>query len=256
MARLFTNGGAHFVDYGSASDLDNLAAFTYAAWIRPASFPVGELIIVDKATGALVRELYATNATASFGCYVDRVTTDTDQLAAANTLVANTWHFVAWVWDGTISRLYEAQRGEALTEVAYVTNIVGSGAGEDTAAASLTLGGRSGDTTITFDGRIGRAWVYRVVLTVGELQNLMTGRWIRSNDCLIYSLLGRGSPEPNYAPGWSNAARTGTVTGTSLAAGAPLSPPFGADAAVLVAVTAAPAAPGPTLRTVRSALRW
>lgn len=205
------------VNVGSGAHLDDLANFTWCAWIRPDSLGEGGVGRVFDKFGKLLY-LFATD---TFGAFIDRAT-DTDILAPNNTLTMGAWNFVAITFDGTTTKLFHGAPGAAVLDVSPADN--GSGAPVSEATSSLIIGNEPGGGA-TFDGRIADARVFDVALAAAELTSLMYGRPVRGANLKGWWPLDGASPEPD----WSGNGANGTVTGAVVADGPPIPAPFAGD---------------------------
>lgn len=228
MARDF-DGIDDSVSVGSPAHLDDLASFTWCAWIRPTSTGEGG---VGRVFDKFEKILYVV-ATNTFGAYINRATAATDIAAANNTLTLNAWNFVAMTFDGTTTKLYRGVPGASVTDVSPAEN--GSGAPVSENTRSLVIGNDS-TAAATFAGRIEHARVFNAALSLNEITAAMYNRPVRSGNLVGYWPLVTGaSPEPD----WSGNAANGTVTGATVADGAPVPPPWLGDEEFLAWVVAA-----------------
>src|SRR4030065_184465 len=206
------------VDFGPAAALDDVQTFTHAAWIYPKSAGGGGFgRLLGKGSN-----LFYAEATNTFGNDWNRATTNALSEAADNTLTMNAWNFVAATWDGGTSaiKLYHALPGNLVTEVTYKLQQLGSGLITSDAADNFLMGKRAaGDRA--FDGRIANFHLLNFVANQNQLNAIMYGMAHRATPTgllLSAPLWGLHSPEIDL----SSNHGTGTVTGTSLANGPPV----------------------------------
>src|SRR3989344_5522242 len=96
------------VDAGSATNLDNLSAITFSAWILSRSEGEGGTgHIVSKygtgGTGSGWRLKFGSGTTNALQFNVQYATTDLERYASNNTLQLNVWQHVVVTWDGSAS---------------------------------------------------------------------------------------------------------------------------------------------------------
>ena len=162
------DGTNDVVNAGSAASLDNLASFTYSAWIFPRSLGEGNVgRIADKtATGAGFKRFRLNNSTAnSFHAQVSHSTTNATAISAANTATPNEWQHVVMTYDGTTRTVRIYKNG---TQIA---SGVGTGTPQSDAAGSLLIGNNPGGGA-TFNGLIDDVIVYNRALSPDEIQVL------------------------------------------------------------------------------------
>lgn len=164
-----------YVNAGSGASLDDLAALTVSAWIKPSS--AGENsqgTVVVKATtyqpsvggwALSMRSATAIDFVADFS------TTDLERKSNAGTIPYNQWSHVVATWDGTATaaNMHIYVNG---VEVTYATSTDGVGSHRSDATYSLGIGGENASGATIFDGVIDEVRVYSRVLSVAEAQSL------------------------------------------------------------------------------------
>lgn len=135
---------------------------------------------------------------------------------------ANTWTHLAATWDGSTNgtgiRLYA--NGVEVTSYSATGNATGS---RDSDAAADLIIGNNAAASRTYNGRISHLQIYNRELSAGEITTLMHKPGKILSGCVGYwPLFGVASPEPD----WSGGGLNGTLTGTSVADGPPVGPPF------------------------------
>lgn len=227
MARDF-DGVDDTITCGNATPINNLASFTYSAWIRPDTIGEGGVgRIIDKFEKMIY--LAATNAVGSF---LNRATVDSEIQSANNTITMGVWQFVAATFNGTTLRLFHGPAGSVPSDLGLTDG--GSGAAVSDNTRVLTIGNNSGGTGATFDGRIAYVRVHNAALTANELTGVMYNRPVRQDALVGFWPLIGSSPEPD----WSGNVANGTVTGALVADGPPVPPPWLGDEEFLAWVAA------------------
>lgn len=184
-------------------------------------------------------------ATAQFRGGARRATTNMDLRSANNTITLGQWVFVAWTYDGTTGKLFKGDPGGAVAEVSYSLNTQGTGALTADATGAVIIGNDVTGAT-TFDGPIAYVRWFNAALTADELTAVMYNRPARADALVGFWPLIGASPEPD----WSGNASNGTVTGTLIADGPPVPPPYLGDEDFLAWVVAggAPATGQPYIK--------
>lgn len=163
------SSGDDLINAGSASNLDNLPAFTLSAWIKPDSMGEGGFgRIFDKGAAGFRLLVRGTN---QLSCTVNYATTELNRISAANTVALGAWQHVAVTWTGssTATNLRIYVNG---VEAAYSGSpIDGQGARGIDATANLILGNDAGGAR-TFDGTLDDLRVYNRVLSADEITKL------------------------------------------------------------------------------------
>lgn len=233
MSRNF-DGVDDLIDCGSGAHLDDLANWTWCAWIYPDSQGEGTLgNIMHK--GKFLRIVGSTNLNG----FSERGTTSMDLRSAANSLTLNAWQFVAWTYDGATGRLLRGVPGGVVAEMAYdVSSAQGSGPIFGDAADSLIIGNRP-DLSQTFDGRIAHARIFAAALSANELTALMYGRPVRGASLRGWWPLIGAATEPD----WSGNAANGTVTGALVDNPPPVPAPFAGDDGLVAWLTGGSSGP-------------
>lgn len=217
MARDFT-GGTDRVNFGSPSELDNLAAISVTAIIKADAinnlssglFPrfiskeTGWAFSVSNTNNSLINNRlsftvpYSTTALAVEGV--------TDQIDTTNTLV------ISATWDGSTNASGVKLYVNGVESASYGLQQNAAGTRTDDAASDLIIGNRSGGDR-GFDGRISEAAIWNVVLTNAEITQLgqrMKPMRIRPQSIVFYTPLVRELID-------LRGGLTGTATGTSVA---------------------------------------
>lgn len=176
---LVMDGTEDYVSLGSPAVFDDLAAFSFAAWIYPPSLSGGALEgIFAKGTAgafstgnqrwAVIDNSAACGGTGCLEITVNRSGTDAIAISIPGTVKTNRWQMVVFAFDATHGpRLYWNS-----APVAYrVGPTTGSGAPESDAADSLLLGTTGGSGGF-FRGSIDEARVYTRALSPTEVSDL------------------------------------------------------------------------------------
>lgn len=230
MARSF-NGTSDIITVGTPSVLNITSAITLSAWIYPTAFPAAgsnfELIIdkgYDGTNGAYSLRLGGTKFDGSQNGNFLQVTTFANGVTSGSQVVfnesLNTWTHVLGQADGSLWHIY--QNGSNSGE----DNALNSSGTPVSSTEKVALGGGylTGTATRFWPGRIADAAIWNIALTQTEITALSHG----TRPYLIrptalkgwWPLDGLVSPEVDL----SGNANNGTLTGTSLAFGAPFLP--------------------------------
>lgn len=235
------------VDFGSDSSLDNHAAFTFWAWVKPV-VSTGLSAYMNKWTEGtetgktFYRVEYTDSDVTALGVLVSRASVPSEA-QSVDVLTIDAWNFVAGTFDTSAEiQLWVGDLTTPVAEVTYDFQSAGSGAVDADASYNLLVGpdqwgggvgclsdiaccgyhsaniGQSGLQRIQYDPLVGAVGVGSVALL----------SWLGENgttSCLDRS--GNGN--------------TGTITGATVAANVPLAMPwvhsFEDDAYVVAAAT-------------------
>ena len=181
---LWTSQGRRFdgiddsIDCGSASVLDDLAPFTFLAWIYPTGAGEG-------GNGTVIWKETAGNSGTFFQLYnndlrlllrIDHATDDVYRYGTAGEVKLNIWQQVVATWDGSTT----AANGHIYIntiEITYGGSLNGVGARVSDAANNLLIGNNLAGS-FTFAGTIGEVLIYNRALTPLEIQrNYQTTKW-------------------------------------------------------------------------------
>lgn len=228
-ALTFTAGGSNKVDHGSATGVDNLAAISVCAWIRPATLAANLYIWTkDVSAGGGFTRFVINDASGNM-----RFRIETNGGVAGNfttngaPLVVGVWSYVCAtqaaaggagnikIYHGTLSTLVTAAAGTA-------TDLTVAKAAD--ATSSLLIGGFS--TTSSFSGRIAWAEMWDRALTLGEIQSLQHRPRV-SAGCVLFTHYGFNGTSTQ--PDWCGTGNSGAVTGATESGHVPLGPTFGFD---------------------------
>lgn len=212
------------VDGGNAAVFDDAAAGTILAWINMTSFSGTQRIWHKTQTGTAA--FFFNQATTEIRMFKSRATTALD-VTALNSNCAGVgsakWIFVACTWDTTLTnadqKIFTGDRNTLAAEPsAYATQGVGSGA-ITTDAAGNPFWGNSGAGTQPMGGLISVGQYVSRQLTLGEIRQWQwRPRWVTSTEQL-YVMGWNGTTN---VPDLSGNARTGTITGATVAADSPV----------------------------------
>jgi hypothetical protein len=175
------DGSNDLVNSGSAAALDNLAAFTLTAWIKPTNAGQNNRgWIIAKATGGTDlptsgwRFGFTADATNALKFSVEHSTSHLERTSNANPLTMGVWSFVTVTWTGsttaTSSHMYVNG-----TEVSYSFSGNGSGSRLSDASGNLYIGNNYGTPSSSFNGLIDDVRIYNRVLTPTEISTLSSG---------------------------------------------------------------------------------
>jgi hypothetical protein len=164
-----------FVDVGSPSKLENLTAFTYAAWIFPKSWGHNnEAVILAMRTYAKHCRLINDSGAQSIRCYLGTKSGSAASSIAMNgTISLNTWQHVALTYNHNSDRRVHLYKDGK--EVQYASQITATGPLlSDDVRGNLLIGGYD-QITRWFDGRIDDVRIYDRALSALEIQQLVQG---------------------------------------------------------------------------------
>jgi len=212
------------IDYGSATNLDNIPQGTSMIWTKLSSVANGLGCPFDK--GAFgsdigVRCFKRGADGTSMNCQVNRATSDYQTQTPTAYLDTTAWMFLAYTWDisgNTVPKLY---KGTATSAVVLSTSgAVGSGAQLDDSAYSLEVGNNDDTNADAWPGSIAFFAQYNKVLTLAELQEQQYHPYV-STGCVVWSYYGAGLGTQIDRSGTGN---NGTITtATDGADSAPIS---------------------------------
>ena len=165
------DGADDNITYGSAADIDDLAALTVSAWIFPVTD--GDLssgTIMAKASGSINNgwkfDMAATN---TLRFRQEFATTNLTRTGNNSAVTMSAWNHVALTWDGsaTAANVHIYVNG---VEITYATTTDGVDARASDAAQTLKIGGIGVATN--FDGDMVDVRIYNRVLTLGEIATI------------------------------------------------------------------------------------
>lgn len=223
MSRDF-NGTTSLIHLGSPTLLNDMEPMTWATWIYPETTGESNLgRILAKQSGAgnfTVWNLSATDT--GMTLIVDYLLTDLQVSSTTNSLTLNRWQHVAVTWTGeaeyTGVRFY--RDGNLL---AYSTTQNGLGLRQSDATQPLFIGNRAAADR-TFDGQMAHVHVFRRVLDVNEIKEIMQHPGMLASgvvaSAVTAGLVGYwslGGMSPNE-PDLSGNGHTGTLTTTPFSA--------------------------------------
>jgi hypothetical protein len=177
------DGTNDFIDTTTHTALDNLGAFTYAAWVQPNNIVHNQFNAIVAKTetsgSASTQKRFLINSSGScsvgstIGCVeltIKRGTTDAKAFATADSVTNGQWYFVVGEWDGTNApKIYVNG-----TEATYIgTPSAGSGTVNDDSAGDLLIGTWTGNGTTPgamFGGLMDDVRVYDHALSQDEIQ--------------------------------------------------------------------------------------
>lgn len=225
MARDFTGGSSDRVDIGTFSIVSNF--ITLSAWVWwDAINGSRDDRLISKANGTAVAShdwmlgITGGGGVPKLRCRMNRQDTT---LVATTTITTGAWHHALVTYDGSVNPPFStiylngAQDGQANWPTGTQGNLPNN-------TDAVYIGNQPTATTNAPDGRIAWACAWNVVLNANEIAALARGvnPLLMRPDALQFCLPldGFDTPERDY----TRNARTGTVTGTSRANGAPVMP--------------------------------
>lgn len=215
MARTL-DGSDDQIAFGSDAPVDQLAAFTAYALIRPTANVTTEMQVLTKMNSSYLGKMYLSliNSNELF-CYINREGgNDCTAFSGDSLLTINQWNVIVSTWSGVGAApvLYHCLLGGTLIDVTG-TQQIGSGAIWNDASATLRVGARDPLDASFYAGGVADCGLWSRVLDAGELADLGVGKSPEFHTTgLVFAtrMTGTDSPEINTT-GHSN----GTVTGTT-----------------------------------------
>lgn len=172
-ARLF-NGTTDRIDFANVRDFGTTPrAHSGAMWLRPTSVAAGLAVIWTDSlgSGGPSQSVIFRRSTAALEFSHAYSTTSLQRVSAADVLAVNTWHHVAWTYDGSATAAGAAiyVNGAVVGSYQTTTNPVGTARGGD---GIWALGGRVEADTNCFAGQIQSPMVWDRVLLASEVATL------------------------------------------------------------------------------------
>lgn len=225
----FTVATTDKVDFGSPAHLDNLATMTICAWIYPTTITGtnGPKIWVKDTDSGVNNRFNIQNATGNLRF---RINSSGGAAGSAETntnyLSANNWYFVCAVQDAVGSannmRIYHGDLRRQIVEATYGVRVGLTVAKEADGTKNMFIGGYT--TLGSFPGEIAWVGVWNRVLSLQELRQ-QQGRVSRTSGNVFFSFLGFSGKTTQTD--LSQFRNSGTITGTKISRGYPLTNPFG-----------------------------
>lgn len=204
------------IAFGSDVTVDQLAAFTAYALIRPTATIATQMQILTKMNTSYLGKMYIYGRSSnSIGCFMPRNGgNDCYALGANDSVVVNSWNVlvVTWAGVGNAPVLYACELGGTLTDRTSTTQI-GSGDFWSDASATLRVGARDPGDASFYAGGVADCGLWSRVLNSTELADLGLGKSPEFHTTgLVFAtrMTGTDSPEINTTGGTN-----GTVTGTT-----------------------------------------
>ncbi len=213
MARDFESSNNDYLDAGNPSALDLTGdEVTLSVWTRLESNGV-ERKVFAKWADAGSRFQYLLSVNISDQCLFAIYDGSTNIATGTTALVAETWHHVAGVYDGSNLRIY--LNGTEEDSTANTGSMSST-----TAPVRIGAGSGGSGTESPFDGEIGHCSIWDVGLSANEIKSLASGispLKVRRGNLLAYWPLNGQSPELDVV-----AQQNMNVTGTSIAEEPPI----------------------------------
>lgn len=225
MSRLFTNGTTNKVTVSPAASINNLAARTYMAWIKVASWPVGFQDFSWYARGAATFADIVDGI--SFGglSYYAGLDAATDAYSeddtSADAFVAGVWGHVAVTFDNAGDKKLRIFHNGIQIAV-YGAQTAAAGALADDSAVNLLIGAFPGTNFSTVNGRMYDFRLYNSVLTPTELAAIIAGGITTDpqpthNKCQLTFATNQTATEPDV----SGNSNIGAITGATFSSDNP-----------------------------------
>ena len=157
------------VSLGSATNIDNLTAFTYNFWARPTAVAARLLT-----KGSKVKIVVLTS-TGKIRIFVDHGTTNLRNdsavsLPLSTSSTQNVWTMVTCTWNGSTTAANALVYFNGVA-VAMENTVNGVGSRSNDASTSMFIGSEN-NTTAFFSGHISEVAVFGKVLTAAEIHGL------------------------------------------------------------------------------------
>ena len=230
MALDFSAGTTDNCDFGSDSSLDDLSTGTFIAWVRPTAVSGDDTIYAkNNSSFTAFHNWLGNDGSGNILLDVRRTGPNLQVLTSNGPLSANTWSFIACVFDtggaNGDQKHYSGGLSSAPTEDTYTTQQVGSGTKSSEAGVNAVIGNVSTPQTWgTFGGRIAFMGVWDRVLTLEEI----TAQWRKLHptaNCQLFCHVGLAGTGTQVD--LSGNGNDGTVTGATKADHVPIVPyPF------------------------------
>ncbi len=208
-----------YVNFGSGTSIDNLATFTWAAWIMPDTEGegTGGMIIAQSQSNITYKEVRTptTGINRLEGFVGFSSGTNANSISTDSGVTLDVWQFVVMTYDNSgdkTIRLYVNG-----SEVSYGTQTAGSGTIRDVSAMNVVIGNDETDTANSFDGGIAYVQIFDRVLTVVEMKEIMYHPGSIINGLKLFSPVWGDSTEVDL----SGNGNTGTPSGTTMVATGP-----------------------------------
>lgn len=219
MARTF-DGVDDQIAFDSASDIDDLSAYTAIALVRVPTNVTDERQIFTKMNSSFNGTMFL--AAVGGGGNNNKIFTVVSGSAAwyaesaVNALVPNTWRWVAASWAGgsaVAPKLYASDFGSPLAELSYTGTPAGGSGRVTDAAATLRIAARDPADATFYAGDMCEVSLYNRVLSADEFAAIGKGysaAFFPNGRMRYCPVDGRHSPELSYS-----AQGSGAITGTT-----------------------------------------
>lgn len=247
MPALNANANGDYYETGAGFTMPTSAG-TYATWFYPTSITARQVLSIHTGTdsGLNWRADLAGKAFNGYRGGATYATAGADATAFAAYLGANNWHFLAFTWSGSASKLYMGNRATPPAEPSSYSGGTTIIATPTTTTSALRMMNDKPTTTRWLNGRMAMYAVYPRALAQFELYQLWKGVQLPAATGFWLPGMNGTTNVPDYSGnGW-----TGTITSLDLADGPPVLMPWqqwheeGAD----YMVAAAPAGGQPTTK--------
>ncbi|MEK9154507.1 MAG: LamG-like jellyroll fold domain-containing protein [Patescibacteria group bacterium] len=173
------NGAINFdgvndmVDLGSPTIMDNLDPFTITMWILPNTLggsSSGRLF--NKATLTTEYKRTKLQTPNTFSSFITRANGIASTVAASDSITLGAWQFAAITFSSADGiRFYTAPSGGSVSETAYTSRSIGSGAPTDDSASNFIIGAFTSGSQ-AFNGKIDEVMIYNRILSLQELSSV------------------------------------------------------------------------------------
>lgn len=163
------------IDFGSATELDNLDPLTYWIWLYRTADAIDPIIRKGDPAG-LQFISFDLDTGGNIFLFRLRATTNTEYFTNSNPIPLNIWTFVVMTYDssagaGEVVNVFSGGLTSVVSEAAYATSTDGSGANSDDSGDVLHVGGFD-LSAAGFSGRIAAVGVVNRALNLLEVEDI------------------------------------------------------------------------------------
>ena len=195
-SRVFGSVSTDKIDGGTSSNLDNIAAYSICAWIKPTSITSNNRIYF-KGTGSATDSydsLYI-NASTALRMSAGYNTQNVDVTGDTTLVSLNQWQFVCGTWTGGTAGSSIKLYLNGVESTSYTTNLTGSGSRAN--SGSVIIGNRSAQDRVFF-GNIDEVRVFNSALSASTIyqyyiEGSTNANLLRPSTDTIAKLEGSGS---------------------------------------------------------------
>ncbi len=233
MAFTFEDESTDRVDFGSATNLDNLVDATYLLWIKPLNVTAEFNGILTKFNNSFLQGISLHTdiplGSGVIGLDVNDTTFGRIQIRSNAVFTAGTWQLLAITVDHDVEGNNDIFRGTLTSSASSVfdlgTSVYVLPVAYDDSANNYKLGGViQTDTSVSYGGDYASVAIFNRVLSLGEIIGWQWRPQVLSGCVGFYQL---GWSGISSVPDLSGNGNTGSVSGVTLADHVALPPAFG-----------------------------